>query len=415
MRGWVEKRYETSWTIVIDLGKDKVTGERKRITESYKVDTKDEADGILVDRMYEIKHKKYIKRDNSTFGEYLDKWLKFRQSKLAPKTYASYHNEIERHIKPVLGTVPLQDLEAMHLQEYYYKMETEGRIKPKEGKGTKKKKDVSPGLSQRTINYHHRIMSAALKQAVKWKKIPYNPAQHVDIPTFEKKEMAFLRRDELDKFLTKIREHMDYAVIYTAVMTGMRQGEVLGLRWQDVDLDYGMINVRQQLQYLPGEGYFYKTPKSKKSVRSIPMQLPLNKMFREIKKAQEEYRQKELEKLQDKSLGEITPEDLKAVYNDWDLVLCQLNGKPWDAGNITNRFKELVIDFGRPELRFHDLRHTFAALAIAAGISMEKLQRLMGHESITTTIDMYGHIPVDTLSEEMKKLSQYLGFDALTK
>lgn len=166
---------------------------------------------------------------------------------------------------------------------------------------------------------------------------------------------------------------------------------------------------------MPGEGVFFKTPKSIKSIRSIPMQLPLSKMFRNIKRAQESYQIEEFKKLKREEVGELTESDLKKVYDDHDLVLCRNNGKPLDASKLTNRFKELVIKFGRPDIRFHDLRHTFAALAIAAGITMDKLQRIMGHESITTTIDMYGHIPEDALSEEMKKLSEYLGFETLAE
>jgi integrase len=425
MKGRVEKRYESSWTIIIEMGYDKATKKRNRIVKSVEVDTEDEATDLMIDMMYEIRHKKYVSPSTMTLSQYLDKWLAFRKTKLAPKTYHSYFSEIERHVKPAIGNIPLQEVEAIHLQEYYLKMETEGRIKPEDKKGSKKKdasdevprdkKELPPGLSQRTINYHHRILSAALKQAVKWKMIPYNPAQYVDTPTYEKKEMNFMRKGELAPFLEKIKGHADYAVIYTAVMTGMRQGEVLGLRWYDVDFDHGMINVRQQLQYVPGKSFFFKSPKSAKSVRAIPMQLPLSKMLKDVKKAQDEYRRVEEEKLRTKQNGEITEADLKAIYDDQGLVLCQINGKPLDGSKVTNRFKELVIEFGRPELRFHDLRHTFAALAIAAGIAMEKLQKFMGHEKITTTIDMYGHIPADTLTEEMKKLSQYLGFETLAK
>lgn len=411
MTGRVEKRYESSWTIIIELGYDKATKERKRIVESYQdIETEEAAWDRVQERMYEIKHKKYIKRNNATLGQYLDEWLELRKSKLAPKTYASYRGEINGHIKPSIGNIPLQDLEPMDLQEYYFKMETEGRNKKAD------KKDRPPGLSQRTIHYHHRILSAALKQAVKWKKIPYNPASFVDTPTYEKKEMQFLRKNELYDFLQSVSEHIDYRVMYVAVMTGMRQGEILGLRWQDVDFDLGVIYVRQQLQYLPGQGYFYKSPKSKKSKRTIPMQLPLSKMLREIKKEQIDYIEKETSDLMAQTdVGEVKEEDIKRIYEDNDLVFCQKNGKPWDPGNITNRFKDAIIKFGKPNMRFHDLRHTFAALSLAAGISMDKLQILMGHESITTTIDMYGHIPDDVLTGEMAKLSQYLGFEVLAK
>lgn len=423
IKGRVEKRYKTSWTIIIEKGYDRATKKRDKIVKSVKVETEEEAIAIMNEMIVDIRRKQFIRPGAMTLGQYLDKWLAFRKSKLAPKTYHSYYCEIERHIKPHIGNILLQELEAIDLQEYYYKMEIEGRIKPEDIKGRKKKddkeeapnKEVSPGLSQRTIYYHHRIISTALKQAAKWKMIPYNPAQLVDAPTYKEKEMSFLRKTELEKFFKAIKEHSDYPVIYTAVMTGMRQGELLGLRWRDVDFETGIINVRQQLQYVPGEGYFFKSPKSTKSIRSIPMQLPLSKMFRDIKKAQENYRIVELTKLIEKTENNYTEEDLKIIYNDNDLVFCQDNGKPWDAGNITNRFKELARGFGRPELRFHDLRHTFAALCIAANIAMEKLQKFLGHEKITTTIDMYGHIPEDTLSEEMKKLSEYLGFETLAK
>jgi|GEM_PF-814145 integrase len=424
IKGRVEKRYKTSWTIIIEKGYDKATKKRDKIVKSVKVETEDEATAIMNEMIVDIRRKQFVRPGTMTFGQYLDKWLAFRKSKLAPKTYHSYYCEIERHIKPNIGNILLQELEAIDLQEYYYKMETEGRIKPENIKGRKKeedskkknpRKEVSPGLSQRTIYYHHRIISTALKQAAKWKMIPQNPALLVDAPSYKKKEMSFLKKSELEQFFKEVKEEMDYPVIYAGVMTGMRQGELLGLRWRDVDFDTGMINIRQQLQYMPGEGVFFKTPKSIKSIRSIPMQLPLSKMFRNIKRAQESYQIEEFKKLKREEVGELTESDLKKVYDDHDLVLCRNNGKPLDASKLTNRFKELVIKFGRPDIRFHDLRHTFAALAIAAGITMDKLQRIMGHESITTTIDMYGHIPEDALSEEMKKLSEYLGFETLAE
>lgn len=426
MKGRVEKRYKKSWTIIIELGYDKATRQRKRIVENYPVETEEEAEGILTDRMYELRHKTFVKRSDMTFSDYLDTWLKFKQSKLAPKTYHSYKSEIDTHIKPYFGDMKLQDVDPIHLQEYYFTMETEGRIKIEDKKCAKKKretkkkdgqskrqKDFASGLSQRTIFYHHRIMSMALKQAVKWKMIPSNPAVSVDTPQYKKKEMAVLYKSECEAFIKFAQSHIDFAVIYAAIMTGMRQGEILGLRWIDVDLDAGIINVRKQLQYLPDKGHFFKEPKSEKSKRAIPMQLPLNKMIRDIKKKQEAYRDEEMRKLLETKNGNITDEDIKTIYDDHGLVFCRENGKPWDGGNVSSRFKALIAQFGHPGMRFHDLRHTFAALALAAGVSMDKLQRLMGHESISTTIDMYGHFSQDTLTEEMKKLSNYLGFEAL--
>lgn len=420
--GHWENRYGKSYLFVFENGK-KPNGERNRITESVELKSDQEADDYLADKLYEMRHNIYIEPNKKAFGEYLEEWLEIRKPRLSDLTYVSYKQVINNHIKKELGNISLQQLCSMDLQRYYAKMESEGRINGKITKKGKKKKYVpteqSPGLSQRTVNYHHRIISMALKQAKKWNLITANPALDVDIPTFKKKKMQVLFRREMEVFLDQIKDSEYYQIVFTAIMSGLREGELLGLRWQDIDLQRGLINVRQQQQYTKEKGWHYSPPKSDKSIRTVPMQLPLNKMFRKIKKEQEVYCQIEEQKLIDshtsKQSEDLSEQDYKTIYDDKDLIFCRKNGDIVRNTILSREFKKLAKKFGLPDLRFHDLRHTFATLSLSAGIAMDKLQSLLGHESISTTIDMYSHIDLEALTEEMKKLSNYLGFDTLAE
>ena len=140
------------------------------------------------------------------------------------------------------------------------------------------------GLSPRSVNYQHRIIHEALKHATQWQLVNRNVADAVVPPRFKSKEMNALSKEEALAFLNNIKDHRDYPIIYTAVFTGMRQGELLGLRWMDVDLVTHTIYVRQQLQYLPGQGNIFKAPKTEKSRRQIPIGNQLVQLFKDLRK-----------------------------------------------------------------------------------------------------------------------------------
>jgi integrase len=176
-------------------------------------------------------------------------------------------------------------------------------------------------------------------------------------------------------------------------MTGMRQGELLGLRWEDVNLETGIIYVRQQLQYLPEKGFFFKEPKQS-SKRAIPMPLPLNALLRQVKKEQER-------------IKNIYEESGRTDYNSNDLVFCTPEGKPMDGSALTKRFQALLIKNGFSKIRFHSLRHTFATMCRAAGTNLEDVQDLLGHADISTTKNMYTHIEIEPLRKAMDKFTQY--------
>lgn len=415
---WIEKRgkkYRVCW----DVG---TPDDRKRRTEAF--DTPEEADQFKKKIEYELSIGTYIDVSKMTVGKYLDHWLKYHQDNLAPKTLDSYQCEIKNHIKPYLGGIKLAKLAPLHLQEYYARLRSEGKanilrrqietlqneydtavkdeLPTKEQKRIKANltrakarlekmlKEGKGGLSNTTINYHHRIIHKALTQAVKWQMVARNVADAVEAPRPDDTEIKYLGRDEVNRFINCIKKSTYYPIYAAAILTGMRQGEILGLRWQDVDFNSGIVKVRQQLQYTKAKGYFFKTPKQK-SIRDIPMPLPLNGVFREVRK--EQSRLKEI---------------YGTKYEDNDLVFCATNGRPLSRSLVTRSLKDLLEVHGFEHIRFHALRHTFATMARAAGVPMEDIQDLLGHADISTTKNMYTHVEIEPLRDSMKKLTDYL-------
>ncbi len=378
MRGHLEKRRKNSWTIIIDRGRDPITKKRDRIIKSVE-GPKREAEKIMNELLYQLQTGTYIETNNLTLAQYLIHWLNtYCSTNLAPKTIHSYQMEVYKHIIPGIGAIPLEKLTPLHLQAYYTDQLNFGRL---DGKG---------GLSPRSVLYQHRIIREALKHAYRWQLVFRNVADAVQPPRLKKKEMYVLSREDVLVFLEGIRDHRDYALILTAVYTGLRQGELLGLTWKHVDLVKRTLNVRQQLQYVAKQGYIFRDPKTNKSKRQVPLTPEVVQVLKEVRKEQAQYKL------------------ISEEYFDHDLVFCLPNGKPLDSTNLTKRFKNLAIHHGHPELRFHDLRHTCATLLLAAEVDAKKVQEILGHESITTTLDVYGHVLPTMQREAMDRLSSFM-------
>ena len=362
MKGSVRQRSKGSWEICVDTGWDPVTGKRLRHFENVKGTKK-----VAQQRMHELLHSleqgAYVKPVRVTLGEWLRDWISgYVTTNCSLRTAQSYQSEVKRHLIPALGAIPLPQLQPQQLQNYYSQALTEGRVA---GKG---------GLSARTVQYHHRILSEALSHAVKMGILVRNVAEAVDPPRPEQKNMATLVPEDIPQFLEAARETSYYVLFYTALYTGMRLGELLGLRWCDVDLDMASLSVVQAL-YKRSRVCKMIKPKSSHSRRRIALSPSLALLLREYKAEQQTQRI---------LLGKLPA--------DSDLVFSHLDGKPLDPGVVSHTFAKVLKKAGLPHIRFHDLRHTHATLLLKGGVHPKIVSERLGHANIGITLDTYSHV-----------------------
>ncbi len=294
---------------------------------------------------------------NQTVGEYLERWLRDSvRGSVKPVTFESYERLIRKHGLPRLGRLKLERLSPAHLQALY-------------------RSTLDDGLSPRTVRYLHAVLHRALKQAVRWNLVVRNPAEAVDPPRSQGKEMCPLSAEEARKLLEVAREDRLEALYVLAVNCGLRQGELLALRWGDVDLEAGTLAVRRTLT-VTKDGPSFTTPKTAKSRRTVMLSTgPVEALKRHSARQADEMMA------------------AKGLYVDQGLVFASEVGTPLNRHNLTNRsFKPLLKRAGLPEVRFHDLRHTCATLLLSKDVHPKFVQELLGHATVAITLDTYSHV-----------------------
>ena len=413
----IEKVGKNRYKLWLEVGMD-ASGKRKRHTPFFHGNMRQaQAEMIRMER--ELQTGTFVDQTRITVREYLRHWLKnAKKGNVSPRTYERYEEIVELHLIPALGAHKLKDLRPLHIQTYYAEARESGRRKRRAGvKGGSKVesddqsqaktardaggadsgesdgnevKEEKRGLSAQTVAHHATVLKGALKQAVKWQILYFNPADSVERPRPEHHEVIPLTQDETVALLMALRDTRYYVPAVLAATTGMRRGEVLGLRWRDVDLDAGILQVRQTLQDVAGE-FIFGPPKTKKSERAITL-LPMTvDVLRKHKAAQNARR---LE-----GNGE---------HAKWGLVMCRDDGRPWHPGSFTAEWKKTTEEMGFAA-NFHKLRHTMASLMFANKEHPKVVQERLGHSTITTTMDTYSHMMPNMQGEAAANLETSLG------
>ena len=272
-----------------------------------------------------------------TVAQYMTRWLEdSARGDLAPRTYHNYRLQIRRHIVPTFGSVKLDKLTAAHIQSLY----------------ARKLRD---GLKPSSVRYIHTVLHRALEQAVRFNLIPFNPAAKVDPPKVRQEEITPLDSEKARRFLDAAKGDKYEALYVLSVTTGLRMGEALGLKWSDIEL-------------------VFSEPKNA-SRRTIDLPQRALEALRSHRKIQAEERLR-----------------AGSEWQDNGLMFTTRKGTPLDAQNVVNRFfKPLLKLAGLPNIRWHDLRHTYATLLLARGTHPTYVQKSLGHASVQLTLDRYSH------------------------
>ena len=377
--GHLEKRAKGGWNIVLELGRDPKTGKRRRkkvVCDGTKpVATKEMAKLII-----QYDNNGYIDPSNMTFGDYLFKWLNKYARKKEAKTYASYESIITLHIIPRLGNIMLDRLRHYHIQDYIDEIQISGRLDGKEG-----------GLAATSVIKHYRIIHRALHYAVTKEMIPRNYAKGVELPSKKKPKYKILSIEEISKMISHDvleGERIDFCRIADlAVNTGLRRGEVLGLRKLDIDLNNKTIEINQTIQYTKEKGVFIKpTPKNEASQDVIF----ISDHEAELLKAQI---------VDQKKRKLILGED----YKDHGLIFSQDDGMPLHPDTISSWFPNFMERHNLPRIRFHDLRHTHISILIDSGASLAAVSERARHAEKSTTANIYTHA-LDSAKKEIAEI-----------
>lgn len=361
--GHIRRRGAHSWELKFDVGRDPQTGRRRIRYRSFK-GTKRGAEIELAKLIAAAATGADVDPTKMTFSDYLDRWERdWAAGNVSPKTLERYVEILRKHVRPRIGGTALQKVKPLTLNELYATLKREGR-----GKGE--------GLAARTVGHVHRVLHRALGHAVTWGLLAQNPAAMVSPPRVAEEELAILQEKELNSVLAKVRRFSISPLAQLAAATGMRRGELLGLRWRDVELDRSLLRVERSLETTKNEGLRFKAPKTKHGRRTITLPGSVVAELRVLWKEQQEQR---LALGQGKGSGE------ELVFANWD-------GSPRHPDAVTKEWTRAMIAIGRRGVTLHSLRHSHASQLIAAGLDVLTISRRLGHGSPAITLRVYGHL-----------------------
>ena len=357
--GNIRKRKDGRWEGRYTVGRDLETG--KSIIKNVLGKTQAEVKEKLKKAIEENVGIDYGRAKNYTVGSWLEVWMEnYAKIKLRPSTFKTSQGFLKNHIKPQIGGIPLAELTSLDLQRFYKHLLDGGRVDRIEAK--KKPK----GLAPKTVRNIHQMICSAYNLAMEQKLVSKNPTQGCALPKVEHKEMKTLTANQLSAFFREARDSGVFALYYIDLTTGLRRGELLGLKWSDIDLEKGDLRVRRQIGRIDGK--IMEMPlKTKNAYRT----LPLSADAIDILKAQK----------------------AKVAGSEW--VFPSPTGCPMSPDSVLHMLHRVLKRAGLPRIRFHDLRHTFATMALQNGVDVKTVSSMLGHYSAGFTLDTYAHVTTD--------------------
>jgi integrase len=391
-----------SWVAQATIGRTP-EGKLKRIT--FYGDTRKEVSEKMAAALHDVKQGTFTEPSKLTFGEWNLTWLnEYAKPQVRPTTFDSYEYLIRVHINPSLGGYYLKDLQQQPqiIQRFYNQKLTEPKQDRRSEKAKKKDPDRKmPNLSPRLVRYMHIVIHESLEQALKENLIARNPAKATRPPKVEKKEARFLTDEQASKFLSEISTDPWYIPFLITIGSGMRLGEVAALKWRNIDLQKRIIQVKEAVSYIrnrsrdgepdtPKTQAIFQNPKSQSSIRSIPLPNHVVNALYELKKRQLKNMGKLTKSYKINGINEIGDNysaNLRPVF-----VFTWPDGRRVSPLYLSKHFLKLARKNNLEGIHFHSLRHSYASMLLQAGEHPKVVQELLGHATVTMTLDIYSHV-----------------------
>jgi integrase len=353
--GSIYKRDDGRWAGVISVG-----GKRRFIYGK----TRQEAQGKMNAALRDLQAGLPITSERQTVEQFLLSWLDKIKPTIEESTWVRHRQYCSLHIIPKLGRIKLASLTPQQVQELYSNR-------------------LAAGLASTTVNHLHDTLHKALKRALRLGLVARNVTELVDVPRVGPSEMRPLTHEEAHRILETAAGDRLEALYVLAIVTGMRQSELLGLRWPDIDFSAGVVRVRTQLKRTLEKQWVFHEPKTRRSRRQVALASPAIEVLQ---------RHQEQQQLERDTLG--------AAYEDNGLVFCTQLGRPLIKGNVYRSFLQLLDRAALPRVRFHALRHTCATLLLIARVNPKVVSEMLGHASVSITLDIYSHVIPDMQQDE---------------
>ena len=370
--GSIRKRPDGRWEGRYTAGRDPETG--KTVYKNVLGKTQAEVKAKLKQAIQETSEVDTLKAAQYTVGQWMDIWFEnYAKIKVRPTSHQTYRGYIDNHIKPNIGKIQLNKLTTLELQKLYKKLLSRGRVDRIEAKGQPK------GLSPKTVRNIHQVISSAMDFAKAQKLIAVNPTDGCALPKLEHREMKTLPVEQLASFLREAKESGVFEMYYIELATGLRRGELLGLKWEDLNLEQCTLRVQRQVSRINGE--VVEAPlKTKNSYRTISLGTDAVGILKEQRK--------------------------KCGSSEY--VFPSPTGGPISPDSVIQMLHRVLKRAGLPKVRFHDLRHTFATVALQNGVDIKTVSGMLGHYSAGFTLDTYAHVTTAAQREAAKTMGNIL-------
>ena len=370
--GTIRKRADGRWEGKYTLGYEPKTG--KLIRKSVYGKTQKEVRLALSKIVSEMDSGTYAEPSKMKVSQWLDEWLASYTMNIKPATRSAYEEHIRVHIKPSLGDIPLKQLSTRDIQQLYTNLLKERELSPK------------------TVRNIHGVLHRTLEQAKLLGYIRVNLADAAVTPRMEKKQVETLDAEDIGKFLAAIRGTKYEYPLFVAVFTGLRQGELLGLTWDCVDFEHGMLLINKQHNRVKGDTEFRFASLKNDKARVLTVADEVIDVLKLQKQRQESW--------------------AAALGNGWEnpdnLVFTTEFGRYINNKVLYQNFKRIMKKLGNPNLRFHDLRHTYAVNSLRAGDDIKTLQENLGHATASFTLSTYAHATPGMKRESAKRMTDFI-------